>query len=544
MEASFSKKALVRFKHPRNYEELEEPDGHAIITGPCGDTMEFWLQVDDGIATAVSFITTGCGPSRACGSMATELAEGKTIPEIMRIEQQDILDALDGMPEEHQHCALLASNTLKAAVEDFMKHQQNDKTNAQGSCSACDKDSCSAKNQRQNESLEEFLERQALQERMCHIRHKILVLSGKGGVGKSTVAANLAVSLSLAGKRVGLLDVDIHGPSIPKMFHLEGEAVTNDGDSIVPVEVGDIKVLSIGFFLGNRDDAVIWRGPMKMGVIKQFLKDTAWGELDYLVIDSPPGTGDEPLSVCQLVEDADGAVIVTTPQDVSVADVRRSIRFCQSLRMPVLGVVENMSGFVCPRCGEVTNIFKSGGGEQMALEMGIPFLGRIPLDPQIGEACDAGKPYIHQYARSETAKAFQHAIKPILALDGGPTPSSTITEDIQKMRIAIPIANGQLAMHFGHCEEFALVDVDQAAKCILKTEKVEAPEHQPGLLPRWLAEKGANVIIAGGMGSRAQALFEEQNIHVIIGAPADTVENLVKAFLDGILQSGENICDH
>ena len=360
----FSQKALVRFKHPRNYEELEVPDGHAKITGPCGDTMEFWLQVDDGIATAVSFITDGCGPSRACGSMATELAEGKTISEIMSIQQQDILDALGGMPEEHQHCALLAANTLKAAVEDFMENQQNDQENAQASCSSCGNDGCTARNPRQNESMEEFLEREALQERMCHIKHKILVLSGKGGVGKSTVAANLAVSLSLAGKRVGILDVDIHGPSIPKMFHLEGEAVTNDGESIVPVEVGDIKVLSIAFFLRNLDDAVIWRGPMKMNVIKQFLKDTAWGELDYLIIDSPPGTGDEPLSVCQLVDDADGAVIVTTPQDVSVADVRRSIRFCQSLRMPVLGVVENMSGFVCPHCGEVTNIFKTGGGKR------------------------------------------------------------------------------------------------------------------------------------------------------------------------------------
>lgn len=420
MEQEFSHKALVRFNAPHNYEELEEPDGHARITGPCGDTMEFWIQVDNGIVTAASFTTTGCGPSRACGSMATELAEGKTLRDVARIEQQDILDALDGMPEEHQHCALLASNTLKAAVTDFLEKQtagQGCEGSEKGGCSACDKESCSAKQKKPNESLEDFLERQALEERLCAIKHKILVLSGKGGVGKSTVAVNIAVALMLAGKRVGLLDVDIHGPSIPKMLRLEGAPVESEGGNIVPVELGDMKVLSLGFFLRNHDDAVIWRGPMKIGVIKQFLKDAEWGELDYLVVDSPPGTGDEPLSVCQFIPNADGAVIVTTPQDVSVSDVRKSISFCHQLNMPVLGVVENMSGFACPHCGEITEIFKSGGGERMAQEMKVPFLGRIPLDPQVGEACDAGKPYVHAYAESETARAFGCIVAPLLALD-------------------------------------------------------------------------------------------------------------------------------
>jgi predicted Fe-Mo cluster-binding NifX family protein len=208
-----------------------------------------------------------------------------------------------------------------------------------------------------------------------------------------------------------------------------------------------------------------------------------------------------------------------------------------------LGVVENMSGFVCPHCGEVTNIFKTGGGERMANEMGVPFLGRIPLDPQVGEACDAGTPYVHHYARSETAKAFEHVIQPILALDGAKCAPS-IEKEKEQMRIAIPVADGRLAMHFGHCERFALIDVDRSAKRILKTEMVDAPEHQPGLLPRWLAERGANVIIAGGMGSRAQTLFAEQQIQVVVGAPADTLEDLVKAYLDDTLQSGENVCDH
>ncbi len=411
------------------------------------------------------------------------------------------------------------------------------------SCGSCDKETCSSKVRRHNESDKDFLERQELAERLCQIKHKILVLSGKGGVGKSTVAVNLAVSLMLAGKRVGLLDVDIHGPSIPKMMHLEGSPVLTEGDRLLPIEVGDMKVLSLGFFLKSADDAVIWRGPMKMGVIKQFLKDACWGKLDYLVVDSPPGTGDEPLSVCQLIENADGAIIVTTPQDVSVADVRRSISFCHALHLPVLGVVENMSGFVCPHCGEITNIFKTGGGARMAAEMAVPFLGCIPLDPKVGESCDAGAPYVHHYAGSETAKAFNQIIQPILALDGVKTPPS-LEKESRTMRIAIPVANGRLAMHFGHCEQFALVDVEPAEKQIVKTELVDAPEHQPGLLPRWLGERGANVIIAGGMGSRAQTLFAEQGIAVIVGAPAETIEYLIKSYLEGTLEPGENVCDH
>lgn len=532
-----SKKALERFDEPRNLGSLPDANGHAVITGPCGDTVEIWLQVEKDWVKQASFTTTGCGPSRACGSMATELAIGRSIRTALEMEQEDILEELNPLPEDHWHCALLAANVMKAAAQDFMTRQKA------GSCGSCTSDSCSTKGRLQGESDEDYQDRQELGRRLCQIKHKVIVLSGKGGVGKSTVAVNLAVSLSLAGKRVGLLDVDIHGPSIPKMLHLEGEPVLNEGNIILPIEVGDMKVLSIGFFLRSTDDAVIWRGPMKMGIIKQFLKDTEWGELDYLIIDSPPGTGDEPLSICQLIEHADGAVIVTTPQDVSVADVRRSISFCRQLALPVLGVVENMSGFVCPHCGDKTAIFKTGGGERMANEMAVPFLGRIPIDLQVTEACDAGTPYVHRYARTETAKAFEHVIQPILALDVDETPQQT-QKEMEPMRIALPIADGKLAMHFGHCAQFALVDVDRAAKRIIKTEMVDAPEHQPGLLPRWLGERGVNVIIAGGMGSRAQALFAEQRIEVVVGAPADTFNSLVKAYLDDTLQSGENVCDH
>ncbi|HNT88330.1 MAG TPA: iron-sulfur cluster carrier protein MrpORP [Candidatus Hydrogenedentes bacterium] len=537
-----SHRAFERFENPRNMGSLAEANGHARITGPCGDTMEIWLRVEKGWVKEATFTTTGCGPSCACGSMVTELAVGRSIKTALEMEQEDILEELEPFPEDHWHCALLAANTMQAAAQDYLHRR------GAASCDSCAAEGCAAEDaattaRRDDESDEAFLERRILAQRLDRIAHKILVLSGKGGVGKSTVAVNLAVSLSLAGRRVGLLDVDIHGPSIPKMLRLEGAAVLSEGGAIIPIEVGAMKVLSLGFFLHSPDDAVIWRGPMKMGVIKQFLKDCEWGDLDYLVIDSPPGTGDEPLSVCQLIENADGAVIVTTPQDVSVADVRRSISFCRSLRLPVLGVIENMSGFVCPHCGEVTNIFKVGGGERMADEMNVPFLGRIPLDSQVGEACDAGAPYVYHYAQTETAKAFEHVMQPILALEGAKTPT-TIEEESKYMRIAVPIANGALAMHFGHCAQFALVDVDHSTGQLIKTETVDAPEHQPGLLPRWLAEQGAHVIIAGGMGSRARNLFEEHNIHVIIGAPSETPEQLVRAYLDGTLQTGENVCDH
>jgi len=273
----------------------------------------------------------------------------------------------------------------------------------------------------ENEEYQRQLEVELAQvrQRMAQIKHKILVLSGKGGVGKSTVAVNLALSLSLAGKRTGLLDIDIHGPSVPKILNLEGRMAHSGVEAILPIEVGtNLKVMSIAFFLTSPDDAVIWRGPMKYQMIKQFLKDVQWGELDYLIIDSPPGTGDEPLSIIQLLENADGAVVVTTPQEVALADVRKSITFCRSLNLPVLGVLENMSGFVCPKCGERTDIFKSGGGENMALSMNVPFLGRIPIDPQIVEACDSGQPYVDKYRQSQAAKAFNEAVARLVGANG------------------------------------------------------------------------------------------------------------------------------
>ncbi|NMB74212.1 MAG: Mrp/NBP35 family ATP-binding protein [Myxococcales bacterium] len=251
-----------------------------------------------------------------------------------------------------------------------------------------------------------------------------MVLSGKGGVGKSTVAVNLAAALALAGRRVGLLDVDIHGPSVPKLLGLEGRSASGGENSLDPVRLGfgagQLEVMSIGFLLSRRDEAVIWRGPMKYGVIKQFLTDVEWGELDDLVVDAPPGTGDEPLAVAQLIERADGAVVVTTPQEVAVQDVRRCVMFCRQLNLPVLGVVENMSGFVCPKCGERVSIFGADGGKKMAEEMNVPFLGAIPIEPAVVASGERGAPIVQSGAGSEAARVFGSIAAMLIEREGRP----------------------------------------------------------------------------------------------------------------------------
>lgn len=406
-----SPEALERFESPRNYGPLDNWDGHARITGPCSDTMEFWLKIADRRIAHASFITDGCGPSRAAGSMATELAVGKLVKEAIKIEKKDVIQALGGLPPDSEHCALLAVNTLKAALHDCQQQRQNAQQ-----CGECCSTECSSRQRRANESEEEFRERQALTQRMCQIGMKLLVMSGKGGVGKSTVAANLAASLALAGKSVGLLDVDIHGPSIPKLMGVDTEHLLAHADGIAPIEIaGNLKIMSIGFLLESASDAVIWRGPMKYNAIRQFLKDVDWGPLDYLVIDAPPGTGDEPLSVAQLVGQPAGAILVTTPQDLAVADVRRSVSFCEKVSLPVVGIIENMSGLACPHCGGLIDLFKTGGGESLAREMGVPFLGAVPIDPQIVECGDNGTPYAHRFAESPAAKAFAAVVERVIA---------------------------------------------------------------------------------------------------------------------------------
>lgn len=277
----------------------------------------------------------------------------------------------------------------------------------QTACDSCSsKASCSAAGKKPCENEQERRNRQLMDRRLASIKNKLVVMSGKGGVGKSSTAVNLALALSKEGKSVGLLDVDIHGPSIPKMLGVEDSKPRAVEEQILPILYDDLRVMSTGFLIPHQKNAIILRGPKKNLLIQQFIRDVAWGELDYLVVDCPPGTGDEPLAVLQLMGPGTMAVIVTTPQDVAVLDVKKSLTFCEELKMPVLGVIENMSGFVCPHCGEMVDIFKSGGGQAMAAEMNVPFLGKIPLDPALVESGDNGTPYVVAHPDTETAKAI------------------------------------------------------------------------------------------------------------------------------------------
>ncbi|MBE6385629.1 MAG: Mrp/NBP35 family ATP-binding protein [Lentisphaerae bacterium] len=252
-----------------------------------------------------------------------------------------------------------------------------------------------------------------MRQNLSKIKRQIVVMSGKGGVGKSTVSANLAMALSMEGFNVGLLDVDFHGPSIPKMVNMENAQPLSDGQMIEPVTAGTLKVMSLGMMLETPDSPVIWRGPMKIAVVKQLLGEVNWGELDFLVIDCPPGTGDEPLSVCQNLLESGEAIIVTTPQQVAASDVAKSLNFCNQLGFPVSGIVENMSTFICPKCGEVTAIFSTGAGEELAARYNVPFLGKLPLDPAICQGGDSGTPFV-RLEKSPAGDEFRKIVAKLL----------------------------------------------------------------------------------------------------------------------------------
>ena len=254
-----------------------------------------------------------------------------------------------------------------------------------------------------------------LKNNMANIEHKILVLSNKGGVGKSSIAINLAYSLSEKGFKVGILDADLHGPSVAKMLGFEGKRLQGRPEGIIPMSVSlNLIAVSMASLIETSDAPLIWRGPLKMMALKQFLGEVEWGTLDYLIIDSPPGTGDEPLSICQLLPELEGGIIVTTPQKVALLDSRKCINFLKNLNIPILGIVENMSGLKCPHCGKNIDLFKSGGGKKAAEEFKIPFLGKIPIDLNMVDSTDEGKPYISQYKNSKTAQIFNRVVELVL----------------------------------------------------------------------------------------------------------------------------------
>jgi len=392
----------------------------------------------------------------------------------------------------------------------------------------------------------------AIQESLSLIKHKFLVMSGKGGVGKSSVSANLAVALSEKGAKVGLMDVDLHGPDIPRMLGLKGLLGISADNRMVPKAYSDnLKVVSVESLAQDQDEAVIWRGPLKMHVIRQFISDVHWGRLDYLIIDSPPGTGDEPLSIAQTIPGAK-AIIVTTPQEISLADIRKSISFCRTVNMPVFGLIENMSGFACPHCGESMELFGTGGGLKTALAMNVPFLGRIPFDPGLVKCGDAGESYMEKYPDSEATEAYNQIVEKI---GEGSRTETAVTESTQNkqgneeqrkekgvMKIAIPIAEGKLTAHIGHAAEFAIVHIEKEE--VKDKGLLTPPPHEPGVLPKWLHELGVDVIIAGGMGQKAITLFGENGIKVVTGAPSLAPEELAQQYLSNSLVPGANVCDH
>ena len=256
----------------------------------------------------------------------------------------------------------------------------------------------------------------AIKQSLGKIKNKIIVMSGKGGVGKTSTSVNLSIALASSGYQVGIMDVDLHGPDVPRMLGLNGMPQLAPSHKLSPLRYSDnLSAISIEPFIPGKDDAIIWRGPLKFSAIRQFIGDVEWGELDFLVIDSPPGTGDEPLTVAQMISDAK-AIIVTTPQEIALADVRKSINFCRAVKMEIFGMIENMSGFNCPHCGELIELFGSGGGERTAKEMGVRFLGRIPFDPGVVTCGDSGTCYQQVHTNSAVARAFSEVSQALAKL--------------------------------------------------------------------------------------------------------------------------------
>jgi len=391
---------------------------------------------------------------------------------------------------------------------------------------------------------------------MKEVPHKILVMSGKGGVGKTTVAVNLALAMAEAGMKAGVLDVDIHGPNVPLMLGIEGTPGEAKNGKLQPVmsEYG-VGVISVSAFLPDRDLPVIWRGPRKNGAIRQFIGDTDWKDTEVLVVDCPPGTGDEPMAVAELIPDADGVVIVTSPQDVALLDSRKCVNFVREVSLPVLGIVENLSGFVCPGCGRELNLFKVGGGEKAASDLAVTFLGRIPITEQMVEAGDSGKPLVKEKPDDAAAKAITEIAAKIRA--GFKKENSADSNDQAEDKIAkkegarlIAIAGeddkgleGEVSAHFGRCPYYTMVEV--VDKKITDSKIVKNPHfgaHAPGVMPKFIHSLGADVILAGGMGPQAINMFQNFGIDVVTGG-VGRVGAVVEAYLDGRLK-GIVACEH
>lgn len=376
-----------------------------------------------------------------------------------------------------------------------------------------------------------------LKENLNKMKYKIVVMSGKGGVGKSTVSVNLAYYLASQGSKVGLLDVDVHGPSVAKMTGIEGMRLkVNEQGQPVPIQVPtqeNLYVVTVASILETPDDPVVWRGPAKNGVIHQFLDEICWPELDFLIVDCPPGTGDEPLSVIQTIGDVSGTVIVSTPQQVALLDVRKSLKFANLLSLPIIGIVENMSGFVCPHCGETVDIFKTDGTLKTAEDFGTEVLGKIPLEPQVVDATDSGKPYVTIYAQTAAGKA--------MAQIGRKVAEKAELLANRETVVAVPSENGLLNPHFGHTKYFTLFTVRQ--KEVIAEEEVPVIHGSHADVIAWLKnDKKAEVIIAGGMGEEAVNICRSFGMKLFRGIGVGKCSSIIRLYIENKLTDREGSC--
>jgi len=367
-----------------------------------------------------------------------------------------------------------------------------------------------------------------------YIRHKLLVMSGKGGVGKSSVAVALALTLARRGHKVGLMDVDLHGPNVLRMLGLTEPLDLMHAQFPLPPDLfNNLRVISIEVLMRNREMAVIWRGPLKHQLIRQFVTEVQWGELDYLVIDAPPGTGDEPMSVAQTIPDAQ-ALIVTTPQEISLADVRKSINFCQKINLGILGLVENMSGLKCPHCGQAVPLFPAGGGAKTARAAKVPFLGSLPFDPRVVEAADQGK----LLEVKEEDSPFFRALRPIVDYLLETLPLTPVPrQEPGIMKFAVPVVDGRLAEKVSDAKDYALIRVEDGR--LGAQEVVEAPPGPlAGGIPEWLEYLGVTHFIAMGLSQKALDLLAHKGIELIPGTPGETPEALVEKYLQAAAAAG------
>lgn len=397
-------------------------------------------------------------------------------------------------------------------------HQKDD-----GSCAECE---LLAKPEQEEKQTEDYQIRWTLDQ----IRHKLLVMSGKGGVGKTSVAVALAMTLGRRGYAVGLMDVDLHGPDVYRMlgvgepldlvhgqYHLLGDVARN------------LKLVSVEAMMKNRDAAVIWRGPIKHKIIRQFLTEIQWGHLDFLIIDSPPGTGDEPLTVARTIPEVQ-AVIVTTPQEISLADVRKAVRFCQKVEMQILGLVENMGYTQCPDCGATIPLFSSRQGRQALQALGLPVLGSVPFDPEIMTAADAGLMATLDPSQSPFLQAMEMIATTIVeALPPSSQPQQQQPEP-GTMVIAAPVVDGSLAPQCSQNQQFQLYTIRD--RQIVNQVQTTPPDFKPGLLPDWLARQGVTRLIAAGLGDNARKLFQRKGIEVIPAQAGSPVEDLVHEIIE------------